>query len=218
MEKKSRLQLQQKLEIMPLPEGEWFKSSVQELDSETLSVTLPYRHGQYLTALRGQKLKVEFAIDDAVYSFETEVVGRKKSNQVLLLVLVRPTVLSRRQRRNFVRFPVLLPVRFRVIASGDGRLVEDVSPVTGKALDLSGGGMQISSSRKVSENDTIMINLKLDDDNPREMILNGTVNWVNEDSLSRTVRFGVRFDEIQEAEQERIISYIFSKMRQRTLT
>lgn len=215
--KKSRLKLQQKIRIAR-PGGEWYKSSIQELDADTLSVSLPYYNGTYFSALRDELLRVEFSEEDAVYSFETTVVGRKKSNQVPLLVLARPKVLSRTQRRNFVRFPVLLPVRFRTISSGDGRLVEDVSPVNGKALDISGGGLQISSTRKVNENDTVMVNLALDDDNPRELTLCGTVNWVAEDSVTRTIRFGVRFDDIQEAEQERIISYIFTKMRQRTLS
>ncbi|MDW7651474.1 MAG: PilZ domain-containing protein [Bacillota bacterium] len=219
MAKKSFLKLQQKIDIILLPAGTRYKSLIQEVEQETLSVTVPYSRGQYIPLHPGEKVNVEFAIKDAVYSFETTVLDRKKSNQVPLLVITRPAMFSRRQRRNFVRLEALLPVHFRTLIKADGSPGSEISDVMqGKTVDISGGGLQVtcSTSVTVARGDTVLISLKPDDGNPRDLSLQGTVTWLKEDTYTRTVRFGVFFTDITEADQERIIGYIFSKMRRRT--
>ena len=217
MSKKNRLREQQKIDVMLLPDGEYFTSVVQELDTDTLSINIPLRQGHYLLLRTGESVRVEFAVDDAIYRFETEVRGRKKSNNVPLIVLPRPTRFARRQRRSFVRLPVNLPVQYRVISrNADTGLPQVSDTYTGKTVDVSGGGLQIAVTKRVSRGDTALVSLSLDDGNPQALALSGPISWVTEDDRTTTVRFGVGFAQINEAEQERIIAYIFSKMRQRT--
>ncbi|MFW0860926.1 MAG: flagellar brake protein [Dethiobacter sp.] len=218
MTKKKWLSVQQKIEIMQLPDGERFKSLIQELDGETVAVTVPYRQGKYLLLHSGEMVRVEFVVSDAIYGFQAKVLGRRKSNNVPLVLLSRPAFFTRKQRRSFVRFPITLPVRFYLHPQSVGPLTpESCEEKTGKTIDISGGGLQIYTSTAVQVGAQVLLRLKLNDGHPQELSLSGNVNWVTEDEWNRSVRFGVCFQGISEAAQERIISYVFSMMRQRTL-
>lgn len=217
MTKKKWLHIQQKIDIMQLPDGEYFQSLIQELDGETISVTLPYRQGKYLLLRNGEMVRVEFAVSDAIYGFQSKVLGRKKSNYVPLVLLSRPALFTRRQRRSFVRFPVTLPVDFCLL-DGSSSIPKSSQEKTGKLVDLSGGGMQVYTTGRVRSGEHLLLRLKLDDGHPQEIVLSGKVCWVTEDEWRRSVRFGVCFDGISETARERIISYIFRMMRQRTVT
>ncbi|MCW3488727.1 flagellar brake protein [Dethiobacter alkaliphilus] len=217
--KKVRLQLQQKLEVMLLPDGDYYKSSVQEVDKESVAINIPIHQGRYLLLQPGEMVRVEFAIKDAIYRFESKVLGRKKSNNVPLIILERPTRFARRQRRSFVRMPVMLPVEYRLIFRNEDTGLPEVSDTyTGNTVDISGGGLQIADTRRVARGDTALVNLRLDDGNSQALSLSGKISWVYEDARSKTIRFGIGFADISEVDQERIIAYIFSKMRQRTQT
>lgn len=218
MSKKKWLHVQQKIEIMQLPDGERFKSLIQEIDGETVSVTVPYRQGKYLLLHNGEIVKVEFTVSDAIYGFQAKVLGRKKSNHVPLVLLSRPAFFTRQQRRSFVRFPVTLPVRFYLNPqSGSSLIPESCEEKQGKIIDISGGGLQIYTSTSLQAGAQVLLRLKLNDGDPQELFLSATVSWVTEDEWHRSVRFGVCFSGISEAARERIISYVFSMMRQRTL-
>lgn len=211
--KKSRLHIQQKIEVSKDEESGFYKSSIQELDEDTISVAVPIRQGRRLPLRQGDTVRVQFTVDDAIYSFQATVLEQKKSNDVHLYVLTRPGLYSRIQRRNFVRFPVSLPVTFRVL-SGDGE--EEGEEFKGITVDISGGGLQLTASFSPEQGDMVQVRLSLDDSSPRELLLRGEVAWSYPDHWLRLTRFGIRFTEIDEMERERIISYIFRQMRQRT--
>jgi c-di-GMP-binding flagellar brake protein YcgR len=209
--KKSRLRLNQKIEVRKDPDPVFFKSSIQELEDGTLSVTIPVRAGQRLMLHPGDRVRVQFVVDDASYYFDTAMLARKRSNQVVLFVLARPSVLARVQRRDFVRFPVALNVAFRLLAQ------TDAAPASykGKTVDLSAGGVQIASSISPSPGDKVQLTLLLEDENLTELHERGEVAWSYWDDWLKMARFGVRFTDISEAERERLIAYIFRCMRRR---
>jgi c-di-GMP-binding flagellar brake protein YcgR len=207
--KKSRIQINQKIEVAVDPQDGFYKSLVQEVDEEKLSITIPGRQGKNLILHEGDRVHVRFTVKDAAYSFESTVMDRKKSNQVILFVLGMPAVLSRIQRRNFVRFPVVLKAVFQVLAP------EPSPEYHGNTVDISGGGAHISSAVKVEKGDCILLRIHLGGV-PKEISVQGEVRWTVEDDWLGVHRFGVNFTEISEAEQERIISFIFRQMRQRT--
>ena len=208
--KKSRLRINQKIEVRKDP-GFIFKSSIQELGEDTLSVTVPVRAGQRLMLHAGDRVRVQFVINDASYYFDTTMLSRKISNQVPLFVLVRPSVLSRVQRRDFVRFPEALPVVFRVLQrEGDA-----LASYNGKTVDISAGGVQIASSFCPVPGDKVQLTLLLGDDGLPELNERGDVVWAYYDQWLKTARFGVRFADISEAEREKIMAYIFKCMRRR---
>lgn len=216
MGKKSRLRIQQKIEVISAPDGERYKSSIQEMDEKTIAISVPVRGGQYLLLHRGETVQAEFAVQDAAYAFSTVVLARKKSNHVPLVVLARPTMFSRRQRRNFVRFPILMPVQFRIQRAHAHFGAQADEVFSGKVIDISGGGLQVSSSQNVETGDSVLAIFGLNDSNPLLLHVFGIVTWVFKDEWTRNTRFGIRFCDIKESDRERIISFIFHMMRQRT--
>ncbi len=216
MSKKFGFQITQKINIALLPNGEYYTSTIQELDEKVLAITVPLLSGNYLLLNPGDKVKAEVADSDAVYSFQASVLGRKMSNQVLLLVLERPKTISRRQRRDYVRFPIILPVMYQLVDPGNPQYVMDDIAYQGETLDISGGGLQIVTMRQLKTNDKMLIMLQLDDNIPLKLHLVGDVSWMVKDNINRNARLGVCFTDISEADRERIISYIFLKMRSRT--
>ncbi|MBT9172578.1 MAG: Flagellar brake protein YcgR [Syntrophomonadaceae bacterium] len=209
--KKSRLRLNQKIEVRKDPDPVFFKSSIQELEDDTLSVTVPVRVGQRLMLQPGDRVRVQFVVDDASYYFDTTMLARKRSNQVALFVLARPSVLARVQRRDFVRFPAALNVIYQLLAQ------TDAAPEAhkGKTVDLSAGGVQIASSFRPAPGDKVQLTLLLEDKHLPELHERGEVAWSYWDDWLKMARFGVRFTDISEAERERIMTYIFSCMRRR---
>jgi len=209
--KKSRLRINQKIELRRDSDPVLFKSSIQELDEDTLSVTIPVRAGQRMMLRPGDRVRVQFVIDDASYYFDSTMLARKKSNLVPLFVLARPGVLSRVQRRDHVRFPVALNVVFHLLRQeGDA-----AASYKGKTVDLSSGGVQVVSSFRPVSGDKVQLTLLLEDECLPELNERGEVAWVYFDEWLKTTRFGVRFTDISEKERERIMAYIFRCMRRR---
>jgi len=208
---RSRLYLGQKIMVAALPDGELFKSMIQELDDNKLAITLPVRGGQYLLLHKGDKVRVEFVLEDAVYSFIGEILERKKVNNVSLLVLPRPSVLSRRQRRQYVRLPVVMPLQIRTEKEDGSEMV-----IRGKVVDLSGGGLQFVSNEALPVNTEVTLTLPLDDGQKgKPLVTKGVVSWVIVDRSKRNARTGVQFAGIKETDRERIIAYIFRELRKR---
>lgn len=216
--KQSRLYVGQKITVKQLPDGERFKSMVQDLDDKTVSITLPVRKGEYLLLHNQDSVQVEFPLQDAIYSFTCEVSGRRKVNQVSLVVIPRPTVFSRRQRRQFVRLPVIMPLHIYLDNTLD-RNKKPSASVPGKVVDISGGGLQFTCNIPLQAKSSLNLLLPLDDEpkNP-PLQLRGVVSWVDEDEQNNSIRVGLSFTDISEADRERIISYIFRKMRNRIPT
>lgn len=212
--KKSRLRINQKIEVRKDPDLTVFKSSIQELDEETLSITIPVRKGQRLMLQPGDQVRVQFAIDDASYSFETTMLARKKSDHVAFFVLARPSVMARVQRRESVRFPITLNVTFSLLRR-EGEKSPDREGNRGQTVDISAGGMQVASSVSPWAGDKVQVALQLGDECLPEINQQGEVAWAYYDDWLKTARFGVRFTDISEEERERIVAYIFRCMRRR---
>jgi len=209
---KSFLKINQKVKIALNTDNDFMDSLIQELSGKTLSVTIPARKDEPLILRNGDIVSVRFFVYDAAYSFTASVLGHTKSNNVPLVVISRPTAFKRLQRRDYVRIPVTKPILFTVpcTQAADSK----TSSYKGTVIDISGGGIKIFSSSVLSEGDKVEIEFMLSDAPQEKMCLQGTVVWAERDMSSKK-RFGIRFTDIHENQREKIISYIFSKMRQR---
>jgi c-di-GMP-binding flagellar brake protein YcgR len=209
---KSRLNIGQKVEIRTEPDGEVYASMIQELEAETVTISLPVLQGRYLLLQPGERVTVEFCPADAVYTFETVVVGRKKHGELSLLLLARPSAYKRKQRRELFRLPVVLPCSFRLRAAADpgGKSSKKFG---GKIKDLSGRGLKLSTSCPVKINDVLIVSFALPGNEEQCFTLQGTVRWC-EESEERMITAGVEFTEVSPEQEEQIINYIFAQQRQ----
>lgn len=86
-------------------------------------------------------LTVSFARGDALYHFETRVVGVARTGSVSVAF---PRQVVRLQRRQFYRLPLEAPTTFRVLGD-DGRVTS--APYAARLVNLSGGGALLSVSK-----------------------------------------------------------------------
>lgn len=134
------------LEIQPLKTGNEkeqnrYKARLVDLDEQAFYIDLPVNKETDRTGFffEGTEFKISFVKNDsAVYTFRTEVIGRRKTN-IPMLVLKRPTKEDyvRIQRRAFVR--VETPVDVAVHPKGE----QTFRPFQTVTADISAGGAAI---------------------------------------------------------------------------
>lgn len=102
------------------------------------------------------------------------------------------------QRREFVRVEGAQPVQLRGVADGQ--------PVTTHAIDVSGGGMLLRGAGSLEVGAQIGFRLELDDELPIE----GRARVVRVDGQEQRA---VVFEEIADADRQRLIHFIFDRQR-----
>ena len=108
-------------------------------------------------------------------------------------------VLEVHQRRNFVRVRSPRPI---VIDTGP-----DGPPIDSFALDLSGGGLLLAGPDYLEEGQRMTVRLRLE---PHGAVIECAGRVVRVDDNGHR---GVAFDEISDADRDRLIHYIFDRER-----
>ncbi|MBB6452188.1 c-di-GMP-binding flagellar brake protein YcgR [Salirhabdus euzebyi] len=93
--------------------------------------------------------------DDIIYSFQTEVIARKKLNNIPVLVLHFPgdDQVMKIQRRRFLRIKTPLDISVR----NEG--IEIFPPFTTSSVDISGGGLAIFVPKNIRFPDNSMLSV-----------------------------------------------------------
>lgn len=113
-----------------------YMSQIQGKDDRTLSVFTPSNAGQAVNVAPRTCVKVGLATSDAFYSFTTQVLKSSEEPEPVL-VLEKPSVIYRVQRREHPRIPIRMPVRCGP-CSEDGSKTGKLA--SGETRDLSLGG------------------------------------------------------------------------------
>ncbi|ERP30912.1 flagellar brake protein [Chitinivibrio alkaliphilus] len=180
-----------------------------------LTFSVYYRAGTERKDLRQEKtVRIEFTRNgDGAYTAEVLVVKATPSEGHL--VLEHTAKLSRNQLRKHVRMTVDIPVKCRVIRRADresppmvGKLMEET-----RAVDIGGGGMAFLSTQSLDPDDVISLIFTL---NKRKFAIKAQVISVSEQEGKRQMNYKHRvcFSDIDEADVESIVKYIFQKQRE----
>ena len=113
-----------------------YLSQIQGKDERTLSVFTPSNAGQTVDVAPRTCVKVGLPTSDAFYSFTTQVLKSSEEPEPVL-VLEKPSVIYRVQRREYPRIPIRVPVRFAPYGEGADDKAEFAA---GETRDLSLGG------------------------------------------------------------------------------
>lgn len=195
-------------------EDQYFKSNIEDIEEETLAISIPIKEGQYLPLRRGERLEVIYYLEDERYKFNSVVQGRRIDG-IPVILISKPKNLELIQRRKFVRVPLLSQIKCsRLDKSMDNKSLNQHEAsngisANGIVLDLSGGGMKIKLKEELNLNDKVLINLNIEDE---ELALNGEVVRV-ELMEDKDYLYGVNFIEIDNRTTEKLIRYIFHVMR-----
>ncbi|MDI6895070.1 MAG: PilZ domain-containing protein [Bacillota bacterium] len=200
-------------------EGRMYVVRIEEVREDALVLSAPICLGQVVCLEPGASVEVEYHRYGSMYGFQTTVQDFRPGHLPLITVM-RPAEIRKVQRREHVRWPVLLPV---VVAGpgGDGE-------VEGRAVDLSGGGLAANLPGEWEEGQEVRVRLYLHPDHLREVV----------EAMARVVRVwrpeipgaegacaarrgtpprlrvAFEFTRIAPASREAIIRYIFARQRE----
>ncbi len=105
------------LEVYDPASGVYYKSLLQEVNAGGLAIGVPLKERKKLKLQQGTEYLFRVLLDDALYYFNSKVVGGKKSARVFLYLLNWPENIKRRQRRHFYRLDHTINVDYWVLAN-----------------------------------------------------------------------------------------------------
>lgn len=187
-----------------------YASSVEDITSEEVFISVPYRRQIPLMLSRGDRVKVQFSGDNECFSFVTAVTGRREEG-ILLYSIAFPDEIRRIQRRRDVRLAVLLDVAYAPAPIGDEAAVFKEA----KALDLSAGGIRLVTEHEYPPGASLLVKFRLP-------MRNDFFETVSKAEVMRTeavvldkkklYHLGLKFVDLPQSHKDKIFSYIFWKM------
>jgi len=230
---------------------DYYSATIQDVGADSFFINEPMSQAA-VTLFMGANTYWQFCLirDDALYYFESRVIGHKK-DQIKLIEVQYPEMVSRKQRRGYYRLPCTLELEYwvvdkhltaenptdqklnsqqltRILTNWNNPLTEadyqekekwqqsgDMPPEkTAHSVDISGGGLQLISTRKLVEGDHLVIVLRLEG---TKLLTQGVVvrSSKHKEGSQFIYRVGVKFIDLPEKVRERIVQYVFEQMRHR---
>ncbi len=124
-------------------------------DERTLTVIAPRGEQGVVKVAPRSSVRIGLAAHDAHYSFTTQVVRVQEGDQPLL-VLGKPSVIYRIQRRQHPRYAFRIPLRYRLSDDDEA----EQAFLDGETRDISLGGARINVRDEVSSGEVIRIELR----------------------------------------------------------
>lgn len=209
-----------------LEEGDNCSSLIQDVTADSLLVTIPAVGSQWRLLNVGDVVECLYYCNDGnVFMFDTRILERVIDN-IPLFRISYPTSYKKVQRRDFVRVPVYLSVIYakeqehikdinRLLRERTPDFIEDLYKgfwQRGSTLDISGGGMKLATKNPLEPKTKLIFIIR---DGELELAVRGkVVRCKKHVGIRVSYHSGIEFIDITEPMQDRIISYIFVKLRE----
>ena len=204
------LKINQLVEI-ELKEGdasEYLPSRIEEIKEKYLYISMPMRKGALLPMRIGQEIQVMMRHRNSTVGFLTKVVGRRGGPLPYLIITKPERIVPVNQKREYVRLNISLPVRFRVIDEEGSQIQEGVT------IDISAGGILLSTQAEVKAGQNIEIEIQLTARNIFSSHAHIIRVFEKDKKDKNTTRVAIEYDGINEAHRDKIFKFIFEKQRE----
>lgn len=204
------LRINQLVEI-ELNEGdvsEYLPSRIEEIKEKYLYISMPMRKGALLPMRIGQEIQVMMRHRNSTVGFLTKIVGRRSGPLPYLIINKPERIVPVNQKREYVRLNVSLPVRFRVIDEEGSQIQEGVT------IDISAGGVLLSTQTEVKAGQNIEIEIQLTPKNIFSSHAHVIRVFEKDKKDKNTTRVAIEYDGISEAHRDKIFKFIFEKQRE----
>ncbi len=212
MMKKELFKINQKIQIKIPGDQVFHNTIIQDLTNNVIYVSMPVSKERFFMPQKGERIEGRYNEGDALLYFDTSAFGVTMQERVPLLMLQKPSGLTRIQRRKFYRRPALLDLEFR-------KKEETAQEwVAAKTLDIGGGGIRFISSTKMTKGDELDIKVFINSAKERDENVLAVSGYVIRVELSPTADnfiHSVSFTDIRENQRDRIINYIFTLARKK---
>lgn len=197
--------------------GRSYVSQVEEiLPSNQIVIYTPISYGEMVKLPPDEDYNVLFFTEKGMISFESTIVKSVMEDGFNLNILRISSQGERMQRREFFRFNCILPFKFGIVDKDklDSDENEDVTSdvsLEGIIKDIGGGGVRFVSNEEIEEKADICCIILLDKD---ILFPIGTVLHKQYFPKSNyKYQYRVKFMEIKQSEQEKIVQFIFNEQR-----
>ncbi|NTW05197.1 MAG: hypothetical protein HGA27_03650 [Peptococcaceae bacterium] len=185
-----------------------YVSTIDFLDSQVLSITMPLLDQMQMTLSPQQEIFIKADTGKSVIGFYSKVISFSYDNMILVNLTI-PTEFEKIERRKSFRIEVMLKVQIALIgnSSYNKPVFKDAT-----AFDLSNGGVQIISPINYSINDILLIKfqLEIDKETPVQITIKSKVIRALEEYPS--FKLGTSFLNISDEDVRSITRYIFRKL------
>ncbi len=155
-----------------------FITRIENIGKDLFQVECPVKLSSVRDLQPGDVLHAVINRDDASYTFSAQIIEIDAENENL--TTIKPIgAISRSQRRKFVRLDISFDVNFTVIDLNAQAENFTGGSHRGQLLNLSAGGVLLSSTRKLKEGDYLLLNFKLKPGKDLENII-GVVKRVDD--------------------------------------
>lgn len=192
-----------------ISDGEYkgrYRTRIEEMGVRIISIGVPVSQGGFIPLREGTTLDVIFCDDVSAYSF-TSVIINRITIPIPNLVIEFPSKITKIQRRQYVRLPLVTPLEYRILEK-DGLS----KGKKGYTIDLSGGGILFKTKDDLPSNTIITIRTVIGDEN---IELPATVIRSVKEEENNDYGISAEFHEISENTRDKIIRYIFDVQRDR---
>ncbi|MDH7479551.1 MAG: PilZ domain-containing protein [Syntrophomonadaceae bacterium] len=187
---------------------ERYHSRIEEVRESALVLAMPIRQRSIVNLRPGTSIVVNFLREWVNHAFEATILERT-AEPLPLIVISRPEVAARRQRRSWVRVPVCLELRY---ARPPQRPDQEPDYQEAQTIDLSAGGLMFNSQQKFRHGEELKLRLNLPGGG---LELRARVVRAEEASSPerRCYQVGLEFIDIRERQRDRIMRFAFEQQR-----
>lgn len=120
-----------------------YKTTIEDLDEDTISIAIPLEKGNYIPLRQGQKVTVTIYESTGMYSFST-VISKVLDGTIPLVELNKPKQIRKIQRREYIRTRTNMEVKYQVPVRERAKCMP-ILVRTGvvRTYDISAGGICI---------------------------------------------------------------------------
>ncbi|HWR43147.1 flagellar brake protein [Sporomusa sp.] len=201
--------INQRIEVfVPSRSGlvEQYRSRIEDINADNMVIAMPMTKGLPVMLQRGEVFFGRVVSNFSAFEFTSSLIA-KQLQPLPVWIIAAPYNLKKIQQRAFVRVDAALPVQITEIV--DGKVVEDTI-VNAVTKDISGGGLQIATTRLWQIDTELMVTVNYPDIGP--LTLRSKVMRIQQPQPDRTVFWvGIKFLEISERDRGNIIKFIFKK-------
>lgn len=203
-----KLKVNQRIQLNIIEEhykGNYYSKVVDIVDDEVITVAAPVKDDTPVPVNVGEKINMFFWDNTCQYAFEAQVIARANTS-IPIITIKKSSELQRMQRRSYFRIQAMLKVIFNIENEDDDAEPENYEGLT---LNISGGGILLSTSTMLEAGSNIKLKLYLAERDYVTAI--GCVERVDFLSTKKLYRAGIDFFMIYESDRDKIVAYVFER-------
>ena len=154
----------------------------------------------------GESINMFYWDSMAQYAFQARVISRKDGGAPTL-TLEKSSEVQRMQRRSYFRIQARLRVIFNI--ERDDNETAELRQNEGQTLNISGGGMLLSTKSKLEIGDNLPLMLYLSEQDG--IVATGRVERLEYLSSKGLYRAGIVYAAIHEHDRDKIIAFVFKR-------